>query len=240
MITLPWVNCRAFLDAGVRFAYVQTTLYYEITFYVGSVLYESKVDITTPKNSTQTLFETTYIPLASSQVITKSETDAVVVTPDVIYQLANLADNGVTNAAVSATLGAPRNFRWSPPAGQTWYIESLTILVNDNASFPNNGFGAVAALVNGVQINLQSKGQVTSVLNLQNNYDIIKSFTNDSFSSVSTALLSTDRTYRGTLSFDNRITLRGDASDYIELKVRDNLSQLTGLFLTAKVWRVAT
>ncbi len=242
MITIPWSNFKQLIDAGALFAYQENDLYYELTLFVGSILYECKVDKTNPKNSIQNVFETSYISLAVSSIKSTNDingnVNANVTFPEVIYQLVDLANGSNINMAVSGTLGSPVVFRFNAPSTQTWYIDELTILINDNANFPNNGFGALTALTNGLIIRYRSKGQVYTFCNLKDNYGIIRTFDENVFSSVASGLLSTDRTYRGSKNLRNRIPLQGSTSDYIEVVVQDNLTGLTGLYLSALVWRI--
>lgn len=164
-------------------------------------------------------------------------TNANVTFPETIYEQIEVTRLGTSNANVAGTPAAPANFRWTPSAGAVWYLESLDLLITDNANFSNSGFGGLAQLPNGVHINIRSKGQVFRLVKLNQTYDIIKHFTADVFSSVATGLLSTDRIYRGGLRLQNRIAIDPALGDYVELQVRDNLTGLTGLYLSGKVWR---
>lgn len=70
-ISLPWANAKQFVDSGIEFSFQETAIYYELVYFVGSTQYETKVDKTDPKNVDQILFETVYIPLASSKVFSE-------------------------------------------------------------------------------------------------------------------------------------------------------------------------
>lgn len=164
-------------------------------------------------------------------------TNANVTFPEVIYSDVNLLNGSNLNANVNGATNNV-NFRFTPAANETWYIEDLTLIINDNANFPNNGFGGLASLSNGIQINVKTKNIVTTISTLKNNYDLFRTFKEEIFSSVATGLLSTDRIFKGTISFKNRIVIDGSLGDYIELKVRDNLTGLTGLYVNALIWRL--
>lgn len=92
-------------------------------------------------------------------------------------------------------------------------------------------------MTNGIQFNIRSNGIVQTLCVIKDNYGMIRIFTEDVFSSVAVGLLSTDRTYRGSIKFKNCVTLDGDGSDYFEMIVRDNLTGLTSMFLSGLVWR---
>lgn len=165
-------------------------------------------------------------------------TNANVTYPEVFYQDVSLINSNNSNANVNGSISSPINFRWSPTDGNVWYIENITFLINDNANFSNVGFGGLTALTNGVEINIRTKSIIQNLTVLRNNYDVIKSFKDDVFSSVASGLFSTDRIYRGSIKLQNRIVLDPNLGDYIEMRIRDNVTGLTGLFCNALVWRI--
>lgn len=164
--------------------------------------------------------------------------NANVTFPEAIYQDAKALNGASENGNVLGTAITPVTFRWSAPAGQTWFLENITFLLNDNANFASGGFGGGAALSNGIIFNIRTKGTLQALTNVQNNYHIFRVFRNDTFDSTSSALLGTDRTYRGSIDFQRQIPLDGDLGDYFEMQIRDDLTGMTGVFLNGLVWRL--
>lgn len=157
--------------------------------------------------------------------------------PEAVYSIVNLLNGTSPNMNVNGS-GTPVTFQYSPPTGQTWYIENLAIFIADNANFPTGGFGGIGALANGLIIEFQSKGVLYTFSNIQNNGGILNTFSNHSISEVVSGLLTTDAFLMGSVDFQQRIALDQTFGDFFRVRVRDNLTGLTSLMMRVKVWRV--
>lgn len=135
----------------------------------------------------------------------------------------------------------PVPFRFTPGAGEVWFVESLSLFIYDPGSMDLGDFGAIeGALTNGLQINIKSKGTVYEFVNLQDNTDISLSFIGRSGSAgdESFGWLDSVDNFFGVCPFQKPMRLDGDQGDYIEYNVRDNLTALTDLQGSVLVRRV--
>ena len=230
---ITWADLKARISAkNMQMQYVEHSNFY-VVFGLenGNAIY-THIAKTSPANADQTDFESNYKSSANTKVLD------VVAAPESLYQMVPATNGSNENANVNGGT-TPQTFRWSAPVGQRWNLENITFYLNDNANFSNTGFAGIGALTNGIQFNIRSNGVVQTLCVVNNNYDVIKYFIDQVFSSVATGLLSTDRTYRGSINFKNRITLDGDDGDYFEMVIRDNITGTTGVFLNGLVWRLS-
>lgn len=237
-IKLSWTDFKNLVIAQkFQIQMLETSASYTLTAFNFSTIFRSDILKTVPASADQIDFESNFKNISNFKIKNTIEGDVEAITNTVesVYRIVAAANGSNINANVSGTLGVPVNFRVTIGVGETWYLDTLTFLLNDNANFANTGLGGQGAVTNGIQINVRTKGVVQNLTTIRNNYDLIKTFTKDVFSSVAVGLLSTDRTYRGSVEFKNRITL--NEGDYVELKIQDNLTGLTGVFLDAVIWR---
>lgn len=163
--------------------------------------------------------------------------NTVVTTPETVYYNVPLTNGTVENMAVNGST-VNQNFRHSPSSG-IWYLESLNLLIADDATYQLNGVGAVSTpLTNGIQINIQSKGVVYQIANLQSNIHIFNTFPHEKLAIEKSGVLGTSSTLCGVMLLHNRLTIDSSYGDYIEVKIRDNLTTLTELRVSAELWSV--
>jgi len=157
--------------------------------------------------------------------------------PEAEYQIVNVLNAGSKTMNVNGTLGAPVNFLFTP-AGQTFYLETLSIFLSDNANFSPTGFGAIAALTNGILVEYQSKGVLYTLCTIRDNADIFNVFSEPNFSQSIAGLLSTAAYLTGNRKLQQRIALDPAFGDFVRVRVRDNLTGLTALSMRVSAWRV--
>lgn len=164
--------------------------------------------------------------------------NANITTPEALYSLDNLKLNGTGSILMNANGSVTnQNFRYVP-SSNIYYLESLSISIEDDGNANLTQFGVLPSLTNGLQLNIRSKGQVFTVTNMKDNAMVLARFDDTPFIERRTSGINTFTFIRGTLTFKNRIVLDPALGDYIELKVRDDLSGLTLLRSTFKVWRL--
>lgn len=165
--------------------------------------------------------------------------NANVTFPETIYSLVPFL-NGASKAMNVNGSGTAVNFRYTPPVGQTWYIERVSLALANNADLTNTGFFGETALTNGIQFNVKSKGAAAAtVFTLRDTYDAFMQMGEGQFNNRVVEGLQAFNYWRGHRSFLNRIVLDGDLGDYAEMKVQDNLTTLTALNAGVTVWKVS-
>lgn len=156
--------------------------------------------------------------------------------PEAVYVISNLL-NGSSKAMNVNGATTPVTFQYLA-SGTTYYLESVSFFLADNAAFDSGGFGALAALTNGVVIEYQSKGVLYTLTNLQTNGDLLTTMGDATFGSIQSGLLGTDAYITGTSRIQQRIALDPAFGDFIRARVRDNITGLTTFNIRVKVWRV--
>jgi len=164
-------------------------------------------------------------------------TNANVTFPEVIYIKTALLNGSSKACDVNGSV-TPVSFRFTPST-YVFYLELLSLVIEDQGDFTPNLFGKLTALTNGVQINVKSKGQTFTISNLKDNADIYGTFIEDPAAQSFSALLQANQnTYWASWSLQNRIVLDPAQGDYLEVLIRDNLKGLDTLNFYATVWRV--
>jgi hypothetical protein len=157
-----------------------------------------------------------------------------------IYKSFNLQLDGTGTEDMNVN-GAttPQSFRFTPVTGEVYYVESISIIIEDNANASLTEFGALAALTNGIDFNVKSKGSAPELMvNLKTNAGILTKFSQDPFVERRSSGLTSVTTIKGTIDLKNRIVLDGDQGDYIEAVVRDNITGLTTAKVSVEVWKI--
>ncbi len=149
--------------------------------------------------------------------------------PEAVYVMPFALDGASPNMNVNGS-STNKNFRYSPAAGTTFYLEKIALTITDKSTLDYNRFGDIGALANGLQINVKSKGTVYTLANLQSNQDIWSFFCESPHENAAS--------YTGFMRIQNRTALDGNFGDYVELKVRDNLTGLNALKSMITAWRV--
>lgn len=164
-------------------------------------------------------------------------TNANVTFPETVYVKTALLNGSSKAANISGSVGTPVSFKYTP-ATNVYYLEQLSLVIEDQGDFLPTNLGALAALTNGIQINVKSKGQVFTLGTIKDNADIYGLFTEAPASQSIAVLLQSNRnSYWAGWRLQNRITLDPALGDYVEISVRDNLTGLNTLNFYASLWR---
>lgn len=154
--------------------------------------------------------------------------------PEALYSSPLFVNGTNDNMAVN---GATTNVVFSASIGSTVkYVESISYVIEDNADFGLSGFGAGAALTNGLQLSVQSKGVVQNMAFFRNNYSIFMFFDENPMVDLKSGILGNSRAVIGSHKFQQRIALDPNLGDYIRFTVRDNQSALTRFSARVTLW----
>jgi len=159
---------------------------------------------------------------------------------DLIYKIVNLRldGTGVKTLNVNGAV-TPQIFSFVPAASETWFIESVSLAIGDGASPDFNEFGSLgAALTNGLVLEVQSKGVLYEITNIQDNLDISLSFIKCFYPSSGTGWLNDQDNYMGELTFQKPMLIQNSSADFIRFRVRDNLININWLQARVKAWRM--
>lgn len=173
---------------------------------------------------------------AAIDSVGRMATNANVTFPETIYKKEALLNS--TSKAMNVN-GSSSNVSFKfTPSTDVYYLEQLSLLIEDQGDFLPSNFGALAVLTNGLQINIKSKGQTFTIATLKDNADIYGIFTEAPASqSISVLLQSNRNSYWAGWRLQNRIALDPALGDYVEFLVKDNLTGLNTLNAYASVWR---
>jgi hypothetical protein len=132
----------------------------------------------------------------------------------------------------------PVNFDFTPASGETWYLDSITLFLQDNGVTSPTSFGAITELTNGLEFRVKSNGTEYLISSCKNNMHLSLHFKEDQFVPGTTGLFETADIFTGRANFKNPIILKNSTSDFVRMRVRDNLSGLDQLRTVVRLWRV--
>lgn len=258
MISTDWATIEAFaIRENTSVQWVDKGDRYSVSVSNGLETYWTEIFKRTPRQADQISFEDTYkavgnkpqgIKITGGDGLYKASVDSVgrfsvvTTTPDVMYRTDNLRLNGapVGSKAMNVNDGAA-SFRFQPNLNSLtvpYYLEQLTIEIEDQGDFLGTNFGALAALTNGIAINIKSKGQTFRLALIQDNADLYGTFSEFPGSQSIAVLLQSNRNmYFGTMTLQNRIVLDPTQGDYVEAVINDNLTGLNTLTMRVSTWR---
>lgn len=163
-------------------------------------------------------------------------TNANVTYPEAVY-IKEAVLNGTSKDMNVNGSSTNVNFRYTPASG-VYYLEQLSLVIEDQGDFLTTNFGALATLTNGIQINVKTKGQTFTIATIKENADIYGLFTEAPASqAIAQTLAASINSYWAAWRLQNRIVLDSSLGDYIEFKVRDNLTGLTNLNCYVSAWK---
>ena len=131
----------------------------------------------------------------------------------------------------------PQNFLYTVPANTVYYLESISIIISDTGTPTAAKFGDLAALTNGVRLQIKSSGTTYDVYNFKTNGELTMFFNNVFIPPTAGWLNDTDLLV-GTVKFEKPIKLNGANSDFVQFTIRDNLTGLNTFISNINMWRV--
>lgn len=157
---------------------------------------------------------------------------------NIYFYISNLLNGSTKNMNVNGSV-TPVYYTFAPSAGQIVYLDGLTVGFVDSGTPSLNKFGDLAALTNGVTIQKKVNGTSYDIANIKDNSDLIGIFYNQKgMPSAGAAFVNDSDSYFGYLKFPFPITLYGDSSDYIRIKINDNLTGITFFYSKVHAWRL--
>lgn len=132
-----------------------------------------------------------------------------------------------SDMSVLGSLSTPVSYILAPEAGQVWHIQRILLSMTHSTAGDLGLFGNLARLTNGVLLRANVGGQWATYTNWKTNADIKDDMYDVDFDARSTGGGTYGTTGRG--SFNRvgvTIRLDGDAGDYVEVLIQDNLTGL--------------
>lgn len=167
----------------------------------------------------------------------KVTTDVSPVLPvNVIYACQRLLNSGSASMAVNGSV-TPVNFDFIPASGETWYVETIGLFLQDNGTTSPTNFGSLATLTNGVDVLIRSNGVEYNYTNLKTNIDIAMCFRDNYFVPGTVGLFETNDIAISEVIFKQPMILQNSTSDYVRFRIRDNLTGLDQFRAGCRVWR---
>lgn len=143
----------------------------------------------------------------------------------------------LVNMAVAGSLTSPQSFKVQPLSGEVMHLTRILIEMTHGTAGDNGLFGNLAALKSGCVLRYYNgaTGQNTKFTNWKTNSDMVTDMYDVTYSSRSGGGGAYGTNCRGTFkNADAIIRLDGDAGDYLELLVQDDLSGLVSFRIKAQ------
>lgn len=147
------------------------------------------------------------------------------------YSFLNMLNAGSFAMNVNGSV-TPVVFSYAPGPTATIYVETMKFYISDSGNPSEDKFGDLAALTNGVLIEMQSGGVLTTYYNLKDNTDLIVAFR--MLPQASNYL--PEKNLFGFRDFSTPVKLTGSTGDFIRATVRDNLTGLNKFRMALGVW----
>jgi len=177
-------------------------------------------------------YENSMVQTGSGGGVSISPIPAIAIIPKIKFLLDSGSDDMAVNGSVT-----PVDFIFAPGAGETFYMEFITFGIDDTGNTDPDKYGAIGGgLTNGTQVILDQNTVEHEIVNLKNNGDIIESFNFAVGSFANGGFANFSNGFVAKMVFATNITLKGDDSDQMIIRVRDNLTGLTWHRATIQVW----
>lgn len=151
----------------------------------------------------------------------------------VVPILDSFKNAGSKSMAVNGSV-TPVVFSYSPSATHVHAITELTVVLKDEGTTALTNFGALAALTNGIKIEVVQNSNSSTIATIKDNADLASRFTFSQFGNgavlsilgISTAqgFGNSTNVFIGSLQFPEPIVLDATFSDMVKITVQDNLS----------------
>lgn len=167
----------------------------------------------------------------------------VVISPqpnsDLVYAMHRVLNAGSDDLRPNGTLGSPVNCDWTVPSGETWYIESIHMFLQDNGTTSPTAFGSIAGgLTNGALLQIRTKGTLYTLATLNNNMHLQLTFKDSGLIPPTAGLFESSDIYAGSMIFDKPVKVQQSTSDFVRWAVRDNTTGLDQFKIWVKAWRL--
>lgn len=157
-----------------------------------------------------------------------------------IYQIGWLLNGASPNLNVDGS-AVNVNFSFAPAAATVFFVESLTVYIEDVGTPDQIDFGNLATLANGLLIRNQINAVTYDINTIVDNMGLTTTFSNYGLipsNAAGAGFLNHNDIFVGMLEFKNPIPLNGTNGDFIRVIVRDNLTAIDFLRIKYKAYRV--
>lgn len=158
---------------------------------------------------------------------------------DVMYKSTKMLNGTAQSMNVNGSV-TPQDFSFTSAVGETWYLEEISLFMDDSGSNSPDEFGNLAqflvgtgALPNGLLIQIKSKGITQDFANAQDNADLALIFDSIWTPPSGTGFMNDINAVVLHLRLKVPVKLQNSTSDFIKWTVRDNLTGLN--FLRSRV-----
>lgn len=156
---------------------------------------------------------------------------------DITYQSGRLETSGGNSSMDVNGSNTSQDFFFEPASGEVFYLEAISVIIQDGGSQDVNDFGSLGDLTNGVQIIHTRDGVERVIANLQANKDIAHCF-NATLVPNNSGFLDDVNLFAGKMVFGQTgLILNGDSNDRITFRVRDNITGLTEFTACYHAWK---
>lgn len=132
---------------------------------------------------------------------------------------------------VLGSIGSPVEFQFAPIADQVSWVEYITLFVKHDGTFAQDVFGSlIIPLANGLLLHGQTDGVVVpSFTNLVDNQDVMQCFgavVGMTGAGATAGVFNSGDWMCGQYFLGSPMVLKGNKSDFVSFRVRDDLSDL--------------
>jgi len=123
--------------------------------------------------------------------------------------------------------------------GAEVFVTGFRLVIIDDGSWLDTEFANLGAkLTNKILIQVQSKGTVHEIMDLENNMELFAQFEQSQMIINEANLFGNRLMFKGSVKFDPPIILRETDSDFFRLKVQDDLGPLQEMQAGIQFWVV--
>ena len=128
------------------------------------------------------------------------------------------------------------NYSVVPDTSKNEFLESISITLHDPGNSKVGDFGSELALINGLQLQYQSNGTLSQLINIKTNSDLITyaDELKDSDGLAGSSII----TY--TVYFSEAIVLKNSSSDFVRIIIQDDVTGISHLIAKAKLRRIVS
>jgi hypothetical protein len=178
-----------------------------------------------------------------AQVVTRSDSvkalavDLIGGNPKAVPLVVPLLNGSAKNMNVSGSLGTPVNFTYAPASGVTVSVDSLACLFIDGTTPSANKFGNGTALTNGLRVFARISNVDYEIGVLKDNADVSLMFAHNGIVTWGAGFWNDADAFQGMDEFHTPLVLNGTNGDYIRAEVRDNITTVDYLLMSAHAVR---
>ena len=243
---LEWSNFKSFVTSKeLKINYVEDSFKYEIYSYDGpdtlfTEIFKS-VDhlIAYPDtwDTDKTDFENNFKANANAKEVNEVKISPLPPT-NVIWRENFFFSNGTNKDMDVNGSNNIDDFYYYPLESQEEYVSEIKVYLGDGGTWSVNNFGNLgSSLSNGVRLEVISNGSPYEIVTVYDNSDVILTFSDSRIVNNSATLFDGEEYYIGTMKFSTPMYLNDNFGDYLRIRIRDDLRNLSIFRAKAKSYR---